>query len=168
MEVVAMTFPLLSEASRELLVAESLMRLKALRPVKVLLSVRRVEDAAVPVNGVRQVPFWAKQPLVMFTPFAIVVEPVFETLKRVVVAPEVEEAIVKALLKNDVSPAFKEIANLPNGVEVPMPSVPEVGSWKALVVAGRFPKIRLPMLSCWLPVSDWKYVLAPMPMFALP
>src|SRR6185312_9047207 len=126
-----------------------------LLPENVLLSLRSVEDAELPPVE-RQVPFTAKQPAVMFTPLLIVVEPVLETEKRVVVAPEVEDAIVKALLKNDVSPAFREIANLPNGVVVPMPIEPLVGSLKSVVVAGSVPKRRLPMLSCRFFVDEAK------------
>src|SRR6185312_4082425 len=120
---VAMTLPLLSEARSELLVAESLMRLNALRPVNVLLSPRRVEDAE-PPPVVRHVPFTAKQPFVMFTPLLIVVEPVLETVNKFVVPPPVEEAMMNALLKNELSPLLSEIATLPNGEVVPTPTFP--------------------------------------------
>src|SRR6185312_7745897 len=122
---VAMTLPLLSEARSELLVAESLMRLNALRPVNVLLSPRRVEDAE-PPPVVRHVPFTAKQPFVMFTPLLIVVEPVLETVNKFVVPPPVEEAMMNALLKNELSPLLSEIATLPNGEVVPTPTFPPV------------------------------------------
>ena len=55
---VAMTLPLLSEARSELLVAESLIRLKALRPVNVLLSVRSEEEAAVIVTELPAFNVW--------------------------------------------------------------------------------------------------------------
>src|SRR6185312_6535193 len=57
--VVAITLPLASEARSELEVALSSIRLKALRPVKVLLSVRRVEEAEVAPT---HVPLIEKQP----------------------------------------------------------------------------------------------------------
>ena len=49
---------------------------------------------------------------------------------------------------------LREMANLANGVEVPMPSVPVVGSLNAVDVAGSVPKRILPTLSWLLPVPE--------------
>lgn len=99
----------------------------------------------------------------MLMPFAMVVEPVLEMEKSVEVAETVDEPIAKRVVA--VSPLLVCIANLEKGLEVPMPKEPEVGSAKAVEVAGTVPYIRLPMLSWLLAVADGKKVLLPMPMF---
>jgi len=58
----------------------------------------------------------------MLTPLAIVVEPVLEMEKRVVVALWVEEPTAKSALL--VSPLLAWTENLANGEEVPTPVVP--------------------------------------------
>jgi hypothetical protein len=70
-----------------------------------------------------------------------VVEPVFETEKRVEVAAEVDEPMAKRVFA--VSPLFVAIENLAKGLEEPTPSEPVVGSDNVLaeVVAGKSPKI---------------------------
>lgn len=69
-----------------------------------------------------QVPFWAKQPELMLTPLATVVVPVFETLKSVVVAFAVDEAMANSVVL--VAPLFACTESCANGVEVPTPNVP--------------------------------------------
>src|SRR4051812_32039711 len=75
---------------------------------------------------------------------AIVTNPVFDIEKSVEVEFAVEEPIAKSVVA--VSPLFAAIENLANGDEVHTPSAPEVGSKKALEVAGKLPKRRPPML----------------------
>ena len=116
--------------------------------------------------GVRQVP--APEPRPETTKPVVEATPVFDTEKSVDVALPVEDAMMNALLVKEVSPLFKEIANLPKGVEVPMPSVPLVGSWKLVEVAGNVPKRMPPMLSWLFPVADWKKMLEPRPMLLPP
>jgi hypothetical protein len=70
------------------------------------------------------VPFTEKQPVRMLTPLAIVVEPVFEILKSVVVADAVEEEMRKAVvfglevLSESVRSAYGDV--------VPMPTLPQI------------------------------------------
>src|SRR6185312_12817088 len=97
----------------------------------------------------------------------IVIVPVLEMLKSVVVALAVEEETTKTLLPGKTAPLLAESARRPKGVDVPMPIAPLVGSWNFVDVAGRVPKRRPPILS-WLFVSDWKCVLLPIPMFFPP
>ena len=75
----------------------------------------------------------------------IVVDPVFETAKSVDVADGVELEIWKSVVS--VSPLFAAIPNLLVGDVVPMPMVPEVGSFQAVDVAGSVPKRMPPILS---------------------
>ena len=76
-------------------------------------------------DWVRQFPPTAKQPAVMLKPFEAVVEPVFEIEKRVVVA---KLLVVEAMVKT--TPGFGEVVaevkmeRRPNGLVVPMPSLP--------------------------------------------
>ena len=94
---------------------------------------------------VRHVPLIAKQPVVRFTPApnvevalvarlrapAMVVEPVFDTRKSVVVALPVEEAISKRLRL--VSNTFAKILSLAFGVVVPMPTAVPVSKMEELL-----------------------------------
>jgi hypothetical protein len=74
----------------------------------------------------------------MFTPFAIVVVPEFETEKSVEVAPEPEvEPITKRFVR--VSPAFACTVRSAIGEVEPMPMPPSVGSWNSVEVAGSEP-----------------------------
>ncbi len=96
----------------------------------------------------------------------IVVRPVFETEKSVVVAVAVEEPIAKSVVA--VSPLLAEMENLANGELVPTPRKPEVGRVRAVEVAGNVPKSRLPRLNWLLAVADGKNTLLPIPIFPLP
>src|SRR6185437_4301220 len=89
--------------------------------------------------------------------------PVLSIEKSVVVAAAVDEPMAKSVVA--VSPLFDWIANFANGVDVPMPIAPEIGSGSELadVVAGSVPKIRLPMESWLFPEALGKSVLNPMP-----
>ena len=93
--------------------------------------------------------------------------PVLRTVRSVVVAEAVEEAMAKSVAA--VSPLLLWIESLAYGEEVPMPRAPEVGRVKVelVVVAGRVPKTKLPMLSMLppaVPATLGKSVLKPMPM----
>lgn len=82
-------------------------------------------DEVVEKPSEMQLPPIAKQPLVMLMPFAIVVEPVFEMLKRVEVAQLlVEDAIVKRLSACAVVVGDAPIAKSADGEVVPMPIEP--------------------------------------------
>jgi hypothetical protein len=79
----------------------------------------------VPSPALRHVPFTAKQPAVMFTPFAIVVEPVFETVKSVVVAVPEDDAIANGVLLNPVAVDDAKTVRSANGDDVPpTPTLP--------------------------------------------
>ena len=97
---------------------------------------------------------------------AMVVEPVLETEKSVVVAVAVEEPIAKRVVA--VEPLFACTANFANGEEVATPRVPVVGSTNCVEVAGRRPKSKPPILSALLMVDEVANVLLPMTMLLLP
>lgn len=115
------------------------------RPTELKKSAEDVENDPSPAPPEIQVPFIAKQPDVMFTPLLIVVEPVLETLKSVVVADAVEDEIWNAVVS--VPPALSAIPKRDVGDVVPMPIVPAVGSDQPVEVAGSEPKMRFPILS---------------------
>ena len=97
----------------------------------------------------------------MLIPLAMVVEPVFETVKSVEVAVAVDEPIAKSIVA--VSPLLVWIANFAKGVDEPIPIEPDIGRAKPVVVAGRVPKSKFPMLSWLFAVVDAKKMLEPKP-----
>ena len=88
-----------------------------------------------------------------------VVEPVFDIEKIVEVADAVEEPMAKSVVA--VSPLLVAIESLANGEEVPMPIEPEVGSLKAVEVAGRLPKSIPPILRALTAVDEVAKLLLP-------
>lgn len=58
------------------------------------------------------------------SPLAFVTLPVLPTLKRVVVADEVDDATVKRLSVEPVAPGGEATESCAQGVEVPMPTLP--------------------------------------------
>ncbi len=151
-ELEAMTLPKASVPSIELVipviakllvVALVKVRLpKVLSPVHVLESASNVDDAAVPLNAEKQVPFTAKQPEVMLKPTldvevaepetvrpesVVVPKPVAETDRKLVfVDPAV--LVDEAIEKSDVfeSPYCLKMKTFERGVVVPMPILPDV------------------------------------------
>jgi len=92
--------------------------------------------------------------------------PALETEKSVVVAEAVDEPMAKRVVA--VSPLLVWMANLANGEVVPRPILPAVGSLMPVDVAGRLPKIRLPMFSWLFAAPSGKNVSLPREILPLP